>query len=124
MSNFQNSYICKAVLMLLTGYFLLSSLNLNVDTPVFRKSRDVHSMEYAWKKIVKALKVCSEIEKCSDKEGKTAEPNISLDYLIPLDVHLLASSYSETGASEKSRHFAFNPQEFHSKIPLPPPEFT
>ena len=130
MEQLKNSVLSKVLQVLLTGYFLISSLNLNQSfSRIATTDTDVHKKEsIVWHLVKKMLKCNTSAEEYEDGENEPCNSNnkikLTIDYLLPLQTGIaLCHAYT---ASEKKIYFS----QFGlngilcNKIHVPPPEIT
>lgn len=128
LNRIKNSLLCKCLLIVMTGYFSISSMNISNTILQNDVISDVHSLKgmtcNLLKKIFKCDSTVEELEDFKTKDCKTVKLSKGiplLDYLIPADAYLPKLCLQLETASRNymaNKIFSFG---FHGRIHVPPP---
>lgn len=131
LNRIKNSLLCKCLLIVMTGYFSISSMNISNTLLQNHDVADVHSLKgmacHLLKKVFKCDASVEELEDFKTKDCKTVKVSKGiplLDYLIPSDAYLPKLCLQLETASRNymaNKMFSFG---FHGKIVVPPPRMT
>lgn len=125
----KNSLLCKCLLVLMTGYFLISSINISRSLlPTINDATSFHSIESIagnfFKKIFQCEAIAEELEELGSNECKTLKlaKGVALqDYLLPSDASWFRMQFQ---IEASPRNYKNNPAfefDFHGTIQVPPP---
>lgn len=127
LEQLKNSVLSKVLQVLLTGYFLISSLNLSQSLGrIATTNTDVHKKESTvWHLVKKMLKCNTSAEEYEDGENECGNANkikLAIDYFLPLQTGLaLCNAYTTSVKKNYFSKFDLN-GILCNKIHVPPPE--
>lgn len=129
LNRIKNSLLCKCLLVLMTGYFLISSITISRSLlPTINDSTSLQSIEGMagnfFKKVFQCEGIAEELEEFGAKECKTLKLAKGLalqDYLLPMDASWFRMQFQ---IEATPRNYKENPVfkfDFHGTIQVPPP---
>lgn len=132
LDRIKNSFLSRCLLVFMTGYFLISSIN--VSRSLFPENTDVfsvHSVEGMTLNLIKKIFQCEgiseELEEFGAKESKTLKLAKGLalqDYLLPVDASWLKMHLVLISSSRNYRSSPVFEFDFHGTIQVPPPKLV
>lgn len=130
LNKIKNSLFCKCLLVLMTGYFSISSINISQSLrPTINKTSVFNSIEGIagnfLKKIFQCEGIAEEVEEFGAKECKALKlaKGLSLqDYLLPLDNSWLRIQFQLKSFHRNYKSNPFYKLDFHGTIQVPPPK--
>jgi len=126
----KNSFLSKCLLLILTGYFSISSINISSSfTQLLTSPKESSSLQgiagTILKKIFKCEGIIEELEDFKAKESKNTKLAKGIpffDYLIPSEGFGLGERFHIECVSKNYVANLIHSYSFHGKIYVPPPQ--
>jgi len=129
LNKIKNNLLSKYLIVLLTGYFSISSMNISNNLiQTISDSTEFHSLKGTCtilKKFFKCEGIAEELDDFKSKDTKTAKVSKGipfLDYLIPSDASWPSLCFLNDSLGKNYRDNIFFSFGFHGKIFVPPPQ--